>query len=111
MAVRCGARLKVPGTFVLGGLRTVRPFAGRERRDSVGQRATLAEERRMDRGSSVSVQAAEPPRLTLRVGGLEVVQQLLVVQVPQPRAVVSHPVGVSRDEEVALLIAVQPLVH
>ena len=53
MAVRCGARLKVPGTFVLGGLRTVRPFAGRERQDSVGQRATLAEERRVDRRRGV----------------------------------------------------------
>ena len=65
----------------------------------------MAKERRVDRGSSVSVQAAEPPRLALRVGGLKVVQKLLVVQVPQPRAVVCHPVGISKDEEVLLLIA------
>ena len=111
MAVRRWARLKVPGTSGCGGLRAASLLAGRERPDCVRQRATLAKERRVDRRRSVRVQVAEPPRLALRVGGLEVVQQLLVVQVPQPRAIVRHPVGISRDEEVPLLIAVRALVH
>ena len=84
MAVCCGTCLEVPGTSGLGRLRTASFLTGRWRRDGVRQRAALAEERRVDRGSSISVQAAEPPRLALRVGGLEVVQQLLVVQMPQP---------------------------
>ena len=84
MAVRSRARLRVPGTSTLGVLRTVSPLAGQDRWHGVWQRAALAQERRMDRRRSVRVQAAESPRLALRVGGLKVVQQLLVGQVPQP---------------------------
>ena len=58
------------------------PFAGRDCGNGVRQRAMLAKERRMDRRHSVRIQAAELPRLALRGGGLKVVQQLLVVQVP-----------------------------
>ena len=65
----------------------------------------------MDRRRSVRVHVAKAPRLALRVGGLEVVHQLLVIQVPQPRAVVRHAVGISGDEEIALLVAVHSLVH
>ena len=65
----------------------------------------------MDRRRSVRVQVAQAPRFALRVGGLKVVQQLLIVQVPQPRAVVRHTVGISGDEEIPLLVAVRPLVH
>ena len=111
MAVCRGACLEVPGTSGLVALRAVRPLTGWRRRHGVRQWATLAKERRMDRGCRVSVEAAEPPRLALRVGGLKVGQQLLVVQVPQPGAIVRHPVGDARDEEVPLLIAVRPLMH
>ena len=111
MAMRCGARLEMPGASGLGKLRTVCPFTGRARRRSVGQRTTLAKECRVDRRRRVRVEVAEAPRLALRVGGLEVVQQLLVVQVPQPRAVICHAVGIPRDEEVSLLVAVRSLVH
>ena len=107
MAVRCGARLEMPGASGLGKLRTVRPFTGRARRRGVGQRTTLAKECSMDcRRRWVRVQVAKAPRLALRVGGLEVVQQLLVVQVPQPRAVVCHSVGVPGYKEVSLLVPV-----
>ena len=111
MAVRRRARLKVPGTSARGVLRMAWSVAGRTRRHGVGQRATAAQERRMNCRRSVRVEVAEAPRLALRVGGLKVVQQFLVVQVPQPRAVVRHPVGLARDEEVPLLVAVRPLVH
>ena len=111
MAVRRWARLKVPGTSGCGGLRAASPLTGRERPDGVWQRASLAKERSMDRRRSVRVQVAESPRLALGVGGLEVVQQLLVIQVPQPRAIVRHPVSISGDKEVLLLIAVRALVH
>ena len=84
MAMRRRARLKVPGTSARGGLRMALFLARRERRHGFGQRATLAQESRVDRGRSVRVEAAEAPRLALRVGGLKVGQQLLVVQVPQP---------------------------
>ena len=111
MAVRCRARLEMPGISRRGGLRTAFRAAGRRRRKGFRQRATLAQERRMDRRRSVRVQAAESPRLALRVGGLEVVQQLLVGQVPKPRAVVRHPIGVAGDEKIPLLITVHPLMH
>ena len=84
MAVSCGARLQMPGMSGRGGLRTATLLAGRWRRNGVRQRSALAQERRVDRIRSVSVEAAEPPRLALRVGGLKVGQQLLVVQVPEP---------------------------
>ena len=111
MAVRRGTRLKVPGTSVRGALRMACPIVGQERRHGVGQRAAAAQERRMNCRRSVCVEVAEAPRLALRVGGLKVVQQVLVVQVSQPRAVIRHPVGLARDEEVPLLVAVRPLVH
>ena len=111
MAVRSRSCLKVPDTSTLGVLRTVSPLAGQDHRHGVWQRAALAQERRMDRRCSVRVEASKVPRLALQVGGLESVQQLLVVQVPQPRAVVCHPVGLPRDEEVPLLVAVRLLVH
>ena len=79
MAVRCGARLEVPGASGLGKLRTVRPFTGQAHRRGVGQRTTLTKERSMDRRRRVRVQVAKAPRLALRIGGLEVVQQLLVI--------------------------------
>ena len=79
MAVRRGARLKVPGTSARGALRMACPVTGRERRHGVGQRAAAAQERRMNRRRSVRVEVAEAPRLALRVGGLEVVQQLQVI--------------------------------
>ena len=90
MAVRCGARLEMPGASGLGKLRAVFPFTGQARRRGVGQRTTLAKECSMDRRRRVRVQVAEAPRLALWVGGLEVVQQLLVIQVLQPRAVVRY---------------------
>ena len=111
MAVRCGACLEMPGASGLGKLRPVCPFTGQARRRGVGQRTTLAKECSMDRRRRVRVEVAEAPRLALRVGGLEVVQQLLVVQVLQPRAVVRHAVGIPRDKEVSLLVAVHVLVH
>ena len=49
---------------------------------------------------------AESPRLALRVVGLKVVKQLLVVQVSQPRAIVRYPVGISKDEEVLHMVKV-----
>ena len=88
MAVRCGARLAMPGKSGLGRLRTVRPFTGQARRRDVGQRATLAKECSMDYRRCVRIQVTKAPRLALRIGGLEVVQQLLVIQVP---AVSSRP--------------------
>ena len=84
MAVCRGARLEMPGRSRRGGLRTALCVTGRRRREGIWQWATLAKERRMDRRRSVRIQAAESPRLALRVGGLKVVQQLLVGQVPQP---------------------------
>ena len=84
MAVRRGARLKMPGTSAWGTPRMACSVAGQERRHGVGQRATAAQERRMNRRRSVRVEVAEAPRLALRVGGLKVVQQFLIVQVPQP---------------------------
>ena len=68
MAVCRGARLDVPGTSGCAVLRTVRCWSW----DGVRQRATLAKECRMDCGRRVSVEAAEPPRLALWVGGLKV---------------------------------------
>ena len=84
MAVCCGACLKVPGTSGLGVLRMAPLLTERGRQDSVRQQAALAKEHCMDCRSSVSVKVAELPWLALRVGGLEVVQQLLVIQIPQP---------------------------
>ena len=111
MAVRRRACLKVPGASARGVLRMAYSVVGQERRHGVRQRATAAQERRMNRGCSVCVKVAKAPQLALRVGGLKIVQQFLVVQVLQPRAVVRHPVGLARDEEVPLLVAVRPLVH
>ena len=73
MAVRRRACLEVLGTSALGVLRVVRSVAGRgrERRHGVGQRATAAQQCRMNRRRSVRVQAAEAPRLALWVGGLK----------------------------------------
>ena len=85
MAVRRRARLEVPGTSARGVLRVARSVAGRERQYGVGQRATAAQERRMNRGCSVHVKVAKAPRLALRVGGLKIVQQLLAVQVCHSR--------------------------
>ena len=67
MAVRRRARLEVPGTSARGVLRVARSDAGRERRHGVGQRASAAQERRMNCGCSVRVKVAKAPRLALRV--------------------------------------------
>ena len=83
MAMRRGARLEVPGASGLGRLRMARSFTER-RRHGIRQGAAPAQERRMDRSRRLNVQVAEAPRLALRIGGLEVVQQLLVIQVLQP---------------------------
>ena len=90
MAMRRRARLKVPGTSALGVLRMALFVARRERRHGVGQRATAAQERRMNRRCSVRVELAEAPWLTLRVGGLEVVQQVLVMVGRRVRRYESH---------------------
>ena len=66
MAVRCRACLEMPGISERDGLRTASLVTGRRRQKSIRQRVTVAQERRMDCGRSVRVEAVKAPRIALR---------------------------------------------
>ena len=54
---------------------------------------------------------AKPPAAGLRIVSVEVGHKLIIREVPQTRAVISHAIGLARQVERALLVAEHSLVH
>ena len=77
----------------------------------LGKRSPLATQRRVDRRCRGRVEVAKPPRCALRIMSVKVGDQLIIREVPQAGAIISHAIGIAREVEGALLVAKHALVH